>query len=148
MDDRLDQQRAEMDNPPGWPRPRNEDGLPVPWVSVPWDLGAMITDRAVRVRDEILCQVCAGEHGPDDDVYLFVKSPTVPSRSDVVAVQAMDDGILHERCALLARARCPELVRLRGIGQLRTLRCRRRHVRWDDSVYGLTADLADCERVE
>lgn len=133
-------------NEPGWPRPRNKDGFPIPWVSVPNDLGVMIPDRIEKCRQDLLCQVCAEQHDPDDDVYLFVQEKPPTAWTDVLA-QAMDDGVLHRRCALLSRARCPELVRLDAKSKLEMLKCKAHQVYFDHGIDGMVVSLSDCEVV-
>lgn len=101
--------------PPGWPRPIR-GGYPVPWVSPASSLGETIPERREEVLDGLLCQVCGEGHDPDGTAYLLVGDPASVEDGDPTgrSVRLMDDALMHERCARLAVARCPELRRLRG----------------------------------
>lgn len=104
----------------GWPRPLNEERYPVPWISPSSDLAVMDPRRHRRVVEDMLCQVCGEGHQEGSDVYLFVNEASPAPRGAVA--QAMDDALMHERCARLAHGRCPELRRLRQGGRLRAYR--------------------------
>lgn len=86
----------------GLPRPRNADGIPVPWnVADPHTLGALGNDGAANwlARRDRRCQVCGlsvGETG------LFVTEH--PTNRIVV-----DRRPLHPVCLRLALRWCPHL---------------------------------------
>lgn len=131
----------------GWPRPRNEDGYPVPWISNPRDLGVMDRARHRQSIRDLLCQVCGEGHGPDDPMFIFVNDDA-PSDPRGMIAQALDDGILHERCARLAYARCPELGRLRAGGRLHVYEIRSGDIEKLEGTGWLRNHLgADAERI-
>lgn len=94
--------------PRGFPRPVHPSGLPTPWIANQDDLSdANAFRRAVCVADR-LCQVCGLELGPSAVVCW--------RKGDKVVIDGA--GIHPERCWPLARAQCPELVRLITAGVL------------------------------
>jgi hypothetical protein len=112
---------------PGWPRPV-VGGWPVPWVSPQHDLSNMDAARKVALLDTRMCQVCGLCHSPGDLVFLCVQTAVddqgryVAKPEDATAVVPMDEGLMHERCARLALARCPRLRELRKRRSLLVLR--------------------------
>lgn len=114
-------------SPAGWPRPRTPDGrFPIPWVTPIGNLGAKDRKRMLRVAGGWVCQVCGLRFAPDEKTYCVVNiGPDEPVRvpvgdclPDGLGVHAMDHGLLHDRCLRLALAWCPELKRLREVGEL------------------------------
>lgn len=101
----------------GWPRPII-DGWPIPWVSPAESLSTMNNSRVAACASGAICAVCGDGYSDDEQAYAFVKATEVLPDLSSVAVQPMDNGILHKRCAQLALARCPELKRLFAAGDL------------------------------
>jgi hypothetical protein len=98
----------------GWPRPRI-GGYPIPWISLPDDLGKTSVERREQVIRELRCQVCGEGHEDDDEIVTFSRKQ-LDGRlwpSDEGFVLPMDDAIMHERCARLAAGSCPALKTLR-----------------------------------
>lgn len=93
----------------GWPRPRNDEGTPVPWVARrPDDLGHIDDDRRLSAIHDRLCQVCGEPLG---------EQAVVCARQGDEYVT--DGAAIHpDRCWPLALRACPELVRLRDEGRL------------------------------
>lgn len=105
----------------GWPRPVI-DGWPIPWVSPPEDLSFTDGDRLLAVIAGKLCQVCGLGHQPGDRIIVYVSADNEGTGRDVdladQTVFAMDNAILHDRCARLALARCPALREMKRNGAL------------------------------
>ncbi len=114
----------------GWPRPWFA-GTPIPWVSPAYRLGETDGDRREWTKHERGCQVCGVKHEEDAQVVAFLSGPLVtpegsgtpsakfePERLNEIQVWAMDDGILHERCARLAAKHCPKLSGMKEEGTL------------------------------
>lgn len=95
--------RTEL-TPRGWPRPFNDDGLPVPWISPRNELKVTDPQRMLAVVFGLLCQVCGEGHYADEAVFMFVNDE--PKGNSGVAL-AMDNAVMHERCAKLTLGRCP-----------------------------------------
>jgi hypothetical protein len=133
----------------GWPRPI-VDGLPVPWVSPSDDLGSMDGARSAACASGAICAVCGGDYAETEDAYVLVKAADQPRNMAAVEVHAMDNGILHRRCVLLAMARCPELRRLAVAGVLQVVKTKGNSARI--AIRGGEAkavvDGADCEVVD
>src|SRR3990167_4671270 len=89
----------------GWPRPI-VDGWPIPWVSPPNDLSTMDPDREAICASGKICAVCGEPNNSES--YILVKSKSAPKNLSRIRVEAMDNGILHRKCLLLALERCPE----------------------------------------
>ena len=107
----------------GWPRPII-GGWPIAWVTPPDALSKTNPDRHGEVIVKKLCQVCGEGHGPNDIAYVLVKDKPLPDADISWAwAQAMDDGVLHERCLRLAVGRCPKLKALRAAGELAIIAC-------------------------
>lgn len=98
---------------PGWPRPRNDDALPIPWVSPREKLGVMHPGRRAACVYRRVCQVC-GEEAPDPFVFIVASGR---GRADDPFI-VKDDAVMHEPCARLAIARCPLLSRRKAEGSL------------------------------
>lgn len=108
-------------NPPGLPRPRNSAGLPVPWITADAEhLGLKSDKRQRRCAGGWICQVCGLRFSRDEKAYLFASPPPEPQNGlpppigetlpdDHLGVHAMDHGLLHRQCALLALRYCPAL---------------------------------------
>lgn len=108
----------------GWPRPI-VDGLPIAWISLPDALGQTDPDRHRTSVLERICQVCGEGHEPDGEIWLMVNEPRreeLPEPRDGKEALAMDDALLHPRCAKLALGRCPGLKELRDQDRLTVLR--------------------------
>ena len=116
---------------PGWPRPRFLDRLgrllPVPWVTPMPHFAKTDAGRRTRSKHERLCQVCGEGHPDGAEVVLFIdgglRTRSLDEELDVeeyrnVLLRAMDDAIMHERCARLAAGFCPRLREMRAKGQL------------------------------
>lgn len=107
----------------GWPRPetRTRHGmLPVPWVSPTDKLGVKDPERDEEAKENRTCQICGLGH--DGEVWLFVNEEGVPAEREGLIALAMDDAILHPRCARLALGNCPALGRLFAQQRLTVLR--------------------------
>lgn len=105
---------------PGWPRPRNADGVFVPWLSPPESLGKTLAERAYKVKRGDRCQLCG--LALEEDIALgFTRTdgpPPKPREGNVAVEFIIDNGLLHRHCALLAAKHCPRLRQLREIGEL------------------------------
>lgn len=101
----------------GWPRPII-GGLPIPWVSPPNDLAQTNAAREAACASGAICQVCGLGYQDGDPAYVVVRAKKRPKRMDKTLVWAMDNGVLHKDCLLLALARCPKLRGLRAEGLL------------------------------
>jgi hypothetical protein len=70
------------------------------------------------VIDGLICQVCGIGHAAADRVFMCVSTENEETSRDAVlsqlVVMPMDNGIMHEKCALLAVARCPVLREIRS----------------------------------
>lgn len=117
---------------PGLPRPRNRDGIPVPWNAAhPDELGQRDTKRTKRTAGGWICQVCGLRLPADESAVLFgtidptgkVDTPAPGERiPEDVGVHAMDHGLLHRPCARIALAHCPALKAMRADGTLLAFR--------------------------
>jgi len=123
----------------GWPRPII-DGWPIPWVSPSDDLSTMNPARERICADGKVCAVCGEENGGTS--YILIRSNRPPKDLSKVRAHAMDNGVLHRRCAALAIARCPELSRLQSNGLLQIVKCKTSDIR-----PRATLDGAKCEIV-
>jgi hypothetical protein len=125
----------------GWPRPRyrlmrNRTGevldrvLPVPWVT-PVPLFSKTDPARRRLSEERkLCQVCGEGHEPGSEVLVFLNGGLRsqpeherlpdPEKFKHVLLRAIDDSVMHERCAKLAAGNCPKLKEMAAAGDLWT----------------------------
>lgn len=101
----------------GWPRPI-VSGHPVPWAVDTDNFGKLDDERHQDTIFDRLCQVCGNGHRKHASVWLFVVDAEHREETHEVWAQAMDEGLLHERCARLAYDNCPELRRLHEAGTL------------------------------
>lgn len=123
--------------PPGWPRPRLPDrhGIrrPVPWITQAPEFASMEPNRGRASILGRLCQVCGEGHESGADVVIFLdgrlrdrktrgelqlRRPAVNFLHMDVALKALDQAIMHERCARLAAGACPQLQRMHAEGRL------------------------------
>lgn len=101
----------------GWPRPIL-GGLPIPWVSPVENLGTTNGDRILATKADLLCQVCGDQLDSDGESVVFVHRGRKSNRpyrdTDLTETlcRAMDDAVMHPRCAQLAAGRCPRLRKL------------------------------------
>lgn len=99
----------------GWPRPII-GGFPIPWVSPAENLGTTNGDRILATKGDLLCQVCGVQL--DAESVVFVDGGRASKRRHrdtdfaTVLCRAMDDAVMHPRCARLAVGRCPRLQKL------------------------------------
>lgn len=109
----------------GWPRPM-VGGYPIPWVSPPEDLSTMSPARMDACATGAICAVCGGDYEDGEEAFAFVHSVEKPEvgPDESLAVQAMDNAIMHERCARLAMKVCPRLSDSRAKGHLYMIRTR------------------------
>ncbi len=74
------------------------------------------------VIDDLLCQVCGQPHSIGTRIFLCVSAENEGTNRSTPLndkmVLAMDNGVLHERCARLAIARCPVFGEIRSKGAL------------------------------
>lgn len=103
----------------GWPRPRI-GGFPIPWAALPDNLGKTDGDRIIATKAYLLCQVCGfGFETPESTAVVFLdgglksKKPYTSVVLPEVLCRAMDDAIMHPRCARLSAGSCPRLKKLR-----------------------------------
>jgi hypothetical protein len=104
----------------GWPRPIF-NGWPIPWVSPRENLSLIDGTRERIVQRFKICQVCGLGHEPGATVYIYCsKAPgeALDLSDDTKAAFAIDNAVMHERCARLAVARCPRLRSLQASGEL------------------------------
>lgn len=117
---------VENTTPAGWPRPvalHDGDGrrYPVPWNAsmveprVP-DFGSLEAARTAETVGGTKCQTCGGWFLERSAVLVF-KTCHVDHTSD--SISALDDGLLHRRCARLAVRVCPDLELALSDGSLR-----------------------------
>lgn len=107
--------------PRGYPRPYAPNGLPVPWVSPEDNLKQVHEDRHLACILALLCQVCGYQHMPGIPVIFFVNQEggTIPKNLETAGMAtAMDDAVLHTRCAKLTLGRCPGVGGVRDKGRL------------------------------
>lgn len=105
----------------GWPRPI-VNGLPIPWVSPPEDLSQMNGQRAEACASGAICAVCGLGYQDGEEAYVLVRAEAVPADLDGGYVIAMDNAVMHKRCAQLAMGVCPALLRMKDQGLLRIVR--------------------------
>lgn len=147
---RLDLQNEEGTlTAPGWPRPWIA-GIPIPWVSSPYEMGKTDGDRREWTKHERGCQVCGEKHEPGAEVVAFLAGPLVSLEDDEkelvfpnLKVMAMDDAILHERCARLAAKHCPKLKEMHAEGSLFAFAAPVERVRDNDelTIWGIVRRL-------
>lgn len=96
--------------------------MPIPWVSPPDNLAEMNGPRMTACASGAVCQVCGLGYDDDETAFVLVRreGDNPPDLSKVV-VEAMDNGVLHERCLRVALAWCPRLKKLRADGMLRAV---------------------------
>jgi hypothetical protein len=131
----------------GWPRPI-VDGHPVPWVSPSDELAKMDSARATACASGAICAVCGGDYDDNENAYVLVNSKDKPKDISTVGVLAMDNGILHKRCAQLALARCPKLRSLTSEGALKVVKTKgnsARAVVGEDGQVKAFLDSEECE---
>lgn len=102
----------------GWPRPRQRDvvgeahtatNLPVPWISPAERLKETNPKRHSASITALLCQVCGHGHEPQDKIFIFVNQhpDDIPDDLHTKEATAMDDAVMHLRCAKLVLKHCP-----------------------------------------
>lgn len=119
----------------GWPRPHVKTAigtLPVPWTAPPNQLAVMDGDRVQLCEDGGLCQVCGLENDREAGAYAFVKDSArkwqraeqwaalcadADRRADM-ELHAMDQSVMHLKCATLAASMCPRLLKLQATWKL------------------------------
>lgn len=134
----------------GWPRPV-VGGLPIPWVSPSDDLATMNGARAIACSSGAVCAVCGEGYEEDETAYAFVKEKSLPDDLGVGAIRAMDNGILHQRCARLALAVCPKLKSLVREGMLQIVKTAGNiatPMSVEDGELAAMIDGKDCEAVD
>lgn len=115
----------------GWPRPRWLDGegrmLPVPWITPVPDFASTDPMRRLQTQANRSCQVCGYVHSRHEEVIVFLNGglwhepghrPRNPDDWSKVLLRAIDDAVMHQRCARLAAGNCPKLKRMRAEGNL------------------------------
>lgn len=133
---RMERERREREGltPEGWPRPFGDykDGarLPVPWIVSPPEWAAMVPAREKACVYGCVCQVCGEGHDPGERVVIFQSGKLrdqdtggeleygTPFTDAKVLLVALDNGVLHERCAKLAVGFCPHLKKAHAEGRL------------------------------
>lgn len=105
----------------GWPRPV-VGGLPIPWVSPADDLSTMNAARAAACASGAVCAVCGVGYDEGQEAFAFVRGEALPADMSTGTVRAMDNAIMHGRCARLALAVCPKLKSLVAGGLLQIVR--------------------------
>lgn len=134
--DRLDAERAveEEDDDggltaAGWPRERYE-GWPVPWLSPRKELAKTDEARLQAAATGAVCAVCGLGYQRDEKAFVLTKPPgdidlelgdiitAKEGAEETGVIVAMDNGVLHRRCARLALAWCPKLKELLAAGDL------------------------------
>jgi hypothetical protein len=136
----LAKREAERLTPKGWPRPRRRDkhgkSWPAPWITRVPDFASMDRDRGLRSIEQRLCQVCGEGHDPGADVVIFLDGTLRDSKTyepigvvsmsthdwpegiETVVLRALDQAIMHDRCAKLAAGACPQLRKMRDEDRL------------------------------
>jgi hypothetical protein len=131
---------------PGWPRPRFrltrgqfirtrigevvDRVLPVPWITPVPTFSKTDPARRRESKARKLCQVCGEGHEPGSEVFVFLNGGLrsrpeherlpEPERFKHVLLRAIDDSVMHERCAKLAAGNCPKLKEMAAAGDLWT----------------------------
>ncbi len=105
----------------GWPRPV-VGGLPIPWVSPSDNLATMNHARATACASGAVCAVCGEGYQDDEEAFAFVKEPELPADLSTGSIRAMDNAVMHRRCARLALAVCPKLKSLIAAGMLKIVK--------------------------
>lgn len=116
----------------GWPRPRfrTAEGriFPVPWITPVPHFASTDPRRRNETRITKACQVCGLQHEDGAEIVIFLDGP-IRNRAQeplgkvfkaVLAdtmLKAIDDAIMHERCARLAAGACPRMQQKRKSGQ-------------------------------
>lgn len=95
-----------------------------------------------------ICQVCGLGYQHGDEAFALVKAKTIPRARKDFEVQAMDNGIMHRRCLLLALKHCPELKRLRDKGMLQVVRTKGNSAKPRRQGVGLYARIANWKPVK
>lgn len=136
----------------GWPRPI-VDGWPIPWVSPSEDLSEMHLARSAACASGAICAVCGEGYAEDEEAYALVTGTDAERPVDMssVEVRAMDNGILHKRCALLAMTACPKLKSMIEEGRLTVVATKGNIARLfieDDGSIKSRIDGADCRVVD
>lgn len=122
---------------PGWPRPRCLDthgiSRPTPWITQAPEFAVMDPTRGRESIEQRLCQVCGEGFESGGDVVIFLDGPLRSAESGreledfehrgaralaEVRLKAIDQALLHERCAQLAAGACPQLRRMRAENRL------------------------------
>lgn len=111
----------------GWPRPRNAQGLPVPWVSPSNDLAKLEPSRRWAAILGRLCQVCGEGHEDHHQVICLINQKPPKNLKGKVGM-AQSDAMLHERCAKLSLGRCPGLGGLLTGDELYVVAIHARHL--------------------
>lgn len=105
----------------GWPRPRYA-GWPVPWVSPQGRLAVMEPARERAGATGAVCAVCGFGYQIGERAVVMVKldpgQVIPPDQWAGGELTAMDNAIMHMRCARLAYSTCPALLDLRAQGVL------------------------------
>lgn len=108
-------EQRSMLTPRGWPRPYNDDGYPIPWATPKDNLAVTDPQRLLAAVFGLLCQVCGEGHYPDEAVFMFVNDDVPEDPGSKIAL-AMDDAVMHERCAKLTLGRCPGVGAIQAKG--------------------------------
>lgn len=124
---------------PGWPRPRYHlvvrgrirkpdiDRLvPVPWVTPVPRFSQTDPMRRMESKDKRLCQVCGHGHRAGAETIVFLHGGLRTSDGKEMdrdaytnaVLRAIDDSVMHERCARLSAGSCPRLQALRKADEL------------------------------
>lgn len=144
--------RSEKLSEAGWPRPI-VNGWPIPWVSPSDNLSEMDPEREAICASGKICAVCGEPNGAKS--FILIRADAVPENLSDVHAHAMDNGVMHRKCLLLALARCPELQRLKSNGLLQIIKCETSKIRASTTFecgasrirQRATVDGAECEIV-
>lgn len=115
----------------GWPRPRH-GGWPIPWISPREELAQTDLNRLQACGTGAVCAVCGEGYQADEKAYAVTRPPddVTLEPGDIITpaeqaadgepglITAIDNGVLHRRCARLALVWCPKLRELLEDGEL------------------------------
>ncbi len=115
----------------GWPRPKNDDGYPIPWYNDADDLRAVHGARYSACASGAICPICgvAFIDGMRAFAFLSLRQLEGTALADALTsslehpldgfdVSPMDNSVMHDKCAKLSLARCPHLADLISAGDL------------------------------
>lgn len=142
---RLTAEKATAMTDAGWPRPI-VGGWPIPWVSPADNLSTMDSEREAICSAGKICAVCGEANGAT--AYILIRAKNQPADLSSVRAQAMDNGVLHRKCLMLALKHCPELLRLQKRGLLQIVKCKTAEIRARATLDGAKCEIIILSRLQ